>query len=99
MKSSARHASASSEKQRSRNRRETCGGQGVSGIRTNLEVSMSEAATAAPDLLRWLMNRERDLTAVERYARAHDRAPAAEGRWRDLIPLSAPGPGEQYAFE
>jgi len=60
---------------------------------------MSNAAPAAPDLLGWLLNRERDLSAVERYARAHDRDPGAAGRWRDLIPLSAPRPGEQYAFE
>jgi formate dehydrogenase iron-sulfur subunit len=61
---------------------------------------MSEAATAAaPDLLGWLLNRERDMTAVERYARAHDRGTTTDTRWRELIPLTAPGPGEQYAFD
>jgi formate dehydrogenase iron-sulfur subunit len=61
---------------------------------------MSEAATAsAPDLLRWLIDRERDMTAVERFARAHDRGRVSEPRWKELIPLTTPGPGEQYAFE
>lgn len=41
-------------------------------------------------------------TPVARFAVAHDRgdaAPALEPVYRDLIPLTAPGPGEQYAFE
>jgi Fe-S-cluster-containing dehydrogenase component/DMSO reductase anchor subunit len=37
-------------------------------------------------------------TPVARFAAAHDHAPAAAPR-SQLIPLSAPGPGEQYAFE
>ena len=37
------------------------------------------------------------LTAVDQFARAD---PAGDERYyRDLIPLTAPGPGEQYAFE
>lgn len=40
-------------------------------------------------------------TAVEAFARQHDEhgLPANERYYRDLIPLSQPGPGEQYAFE
>jgi formate dehydrogenase iron-sulfur subunit len=41
-------------------------------------------------------------TPVARYSRHHDEqstAPALEPVYRDLIPLTAPGPGEQYAFE
>ncbi|MBN9689303.1 MAG: dimethyl sulfoxide reductase anchor subunit [Verrucomicrobia bacterium] len=41
------------------------------------------------------------LTAVERFSQRHlgnDR-PALETHYRDLIPLSLPRPGEQYAFE
>lgn len=48
-----------------------------------------------------LLGEQRDLTAVERFSRAHDSgalSPARQ-RHRDLIPLSAPRPGEQYAFD
>ena len=38
-------------------------------------------------------------TPVARYSRIHDTRPALSQVYRDLIPLSAPGPGEQYAFE
>ena len=37
-------------------------------------------------------------TPVARFADAHA-GPSPEARYSDLIPLSAPGPGEQYAFE
>jgi len=39
--------------------------------------------------------------AAETFARWHDSrdAPVATRRYRDLIPLSQPGPGEQYAFD
>ena len=48
--------------------------------------------------------RQADLTAVEQFARARDRheappAPDQAKYYRDLIPLSVPGPGQQYAFE
>src|SRR6188472_4200603 len=50
--------------------------------------------------------RQRDLTAVERFASYHAAAeadalaaPAQAKYYRDLIPLTAPGPGQQYAFE
>ena len=41
-----------------------------------------------------------DLTPVERFALAQDacRTPAAR-TWQDRIPLSRPGPGQQYAFD
>ena len=38
-------------------------------------------------------------TPVARFSRHHDSTPDLEPVYRDLIPLSAPGPGEQYAFE
>lgn len=48
-----------------------------------------------------LLGEQRTLTAVERFARAHDRRelPALERHYRRLLPASAPGPGQQYAFE
>jgi formate dehydrogenase iron-sulfur subunit len=54
-----------------------------------------------PDLIRWLLDRQRDPTAVERFAQRHAEAdaPLQHGSYRALIPLTAPGPGEQYGFE
>ena len=47
-----------------------------------------------------LLEEQRDLTAVERFARWHD-TPGTNRRpsHRQLVPLTAPRPGEQYAFE
>jgi Fe-S-cluster-containing dehydrogenase component/DMSO reductase anchor subunit len=55
------------------------------------------AAPAEPDILRWLIDRPG--SAVERFARRHDEHLAPGTAYRDLIPLAAPRPGEQYAFE
>jgi formate dehydrogenase iron-sulfur subunit len=42
-----------------------------------------------------------DLTAVERFAQRHESAvlPAQARYYRDLVPLTVPGPGQQYGFE
>src|SRR5215210_7717792 len=55
----------------------------------------------APSLLEELLADQRSLTAVEQFSRAHDSRALAPGArsYRDLIPLDAPQPGEQYAFE
>ena len=44
---------------------------------------------------------QRQLTAVEQFAQRHadTSAPLLEPHYRELMPLSAPRPGEQYAFE
>jgi len=43
---------------------------------------------------------QRELTAVARFARWHgDHHGSAEPAYRRLIPLTAPAPGQQYAFE
>lgn len=48
-----------------------------------------------------LLDAQRTMTAVERFSQRHDHAglPAQSKYYRDLIPLEAPKPGEQYAFE
>ena len=48
-----------------------------------------------------LLAEQRSLTAVEKFSRLHETngVPAQEKFYRDLIPLTAPKPGEQYAFE
>lgn len=47
-----------------------------------------------------LLAEQQRLTAVERFSRCHDRGamPAQARYYRDLIPQSAPAPGQQYAF-
>jgi Fe-S-cluster-containing dehydrogenase component/DMSO reductase anchor subunit len=39
------------------------------------------------------------VTAIERFALRHGEQDDRPAVWSELIPLSAPGPGEQYAFE
>jgi formate dehydrogenase iron-sulfur subunit len=48
-----------------------------------------------------LLDEQRLVTAVTRFAQKHESAEVPlQGRYyRDLLPLSAPRPGEQYAFE
>src|SRR5437773_697746 len=46
-----------------------------------------------------LLAEQRELTAVETFSRAHDAHAIAAPRYRDLLPLTAPAPGQQYAFE
>src|SRR5678810_610829 len=56
----------------------------------------TEVRTLIDDLLA----EQQRLTAVERFARKHDRdaLPSQSRYYRDLIPLSKPTAGEQYAF-
>ncbi len=51
-------------------------------------------------LLDQLLAEQQQMTAVERFSRAHVQGelPAQARYYRDLIPLTRPGPGEQYAF-
>ena len=47
-----------------------------------------------------LLADQADLSAVERFAQRHAQAtePSLSPHYRDLVPLTAPRPGEQYAF-
>jgi Fe-S-cluster-containing dehydrogenase component/DMSO reductase anchor subunit len=49
-------------------------------------------------LLDQYLREQHDLTAVERFSRAHDTRHDS-GRYRELLPATPPGPGQQYAFE
>ena len=62
-----------------------------------LVMPVEEPSTIIDELLR----EQRSLTAVERFARLHDQHTllASQPRYRSLLPLAAPAPGEQYAFE
>jgi len=48
-----------------------------------------------------MLREQHDLSAVERFSQFHDEVhePLQEKYYRSLIPASAPGPGQQYAFE
>ena len=48
-----------------------------------------------------MLGRQNELTAVEEFAIKHDlkQIPEGQTRYQELIPKSAPGPGQQYAFE
>ena len=46
-----------------------------------------------------LLAEQRELTAVEAFSRAHDRHELSVPRYRNLLPLTAPASGQQYAFE
>ncbi len=52
-------------------------------------------------LLERLLHDQQELTAVERFAQCHTGAgaPLLESRYRERLPATAPGPGQQYAFE
>jgi formate dehydrogenase iron-sulfur subunit len=59
-------------------------------------------ASASPfSALDWVLADQQSLTAVDRFSRQHDAdaLPANAKLYRDLIPVAAPGPGQQYAFE
>ncbi|HVX09998.1 MAG TPA: DmsC/YnfH family molybdoenzyme membrane anchor subunit [Pirellulales bacterium] len=57
--------------------------------------------TGRAELVAALLAEQHDLSAVERFSRAHDAhvRPSQEKYYRSLLPVSPPGPGEQYAFE
>lgn len=48
-----------------------------------------------------LIAEQRSLSAVDRFSSLHDSQPLARhgSRYRDLMPVTPPGPGQQYAFE
>jgi formate dehydrogenase iron-sulfur subunit len=57
------------------------------------------SAPANTLLVSELLLRQRDLTAVERFAQRHDAGETPpSGCYEALIPLAAPGAGEQYGF-
>lgn len=63
---------------------------------------MTEFATKdSRTLIEELIDEQRSLTAVARFAQKHERAeiPLQSRYYRDLIPLTKPAAGEQYSFE
>jgi formate dehydrogenase iron-sulfur subunit len=74
-------------------------GGGVSAAAPNLlpDVSSDNGTT----LIDQLLAEQRSLTAVERFSRVQARHKLTnnEARYRQLLPATAPAPGQQYAFE
>src|SRR4029079_9408566 len=66
-----------------------------------LVLEPKSPARTGLNLLDELLRDQQQLTAVEQFARQHecDSLPTQEKYYRDLIPLTAPREGEQYAFE
>ncbi len=56
-------------------------------------------ATGERTLVDTLLDEQRQFSAVDVFARSHERHEIAEPHYRKLLPISAPRPGEQYAFE
>lgn len=62
---------------------------------------MATNPDAPVTLIDELLSEQRSLTAVAKFSRAHERheLPEQARHYRDLIPLSKPEAGQQYAFE
>ena len=63
---------------------------------------MTDVAPNPPEprtLIDDLLAEQQELTAVEKFSRAHDLHQARRGMYRDLLPATPPAAGEQYAFE
>lgn len=69
-----------------------------------MKLAVEKRAVAKTPVLKTLIDdllaeQQALLTPVARFAEEHDREPDLAGHYRSLIPLTAPGAGEQYAFE
>ena len=67
-----------------------------------LDLPTIRRTSDPPSFIDGLLAEQQRLTAVERFARLHEAGeveePAHAKYYRDLLPLTAPRPGEQYAF-
>src|SRR5204862_678229 len=67
------------------------------GLAGRLRLRRAHLQVLMATLLAALLDEQANLSAVERFSQRH--TTARERRYRDLIPLTAPEPGEQYAFD
>lgn len=65
------------------------------------DTSPPEAAQGLLPLLQQYLTKQQELSAVDRFAQLHEQGalPAQAAYYRGLIPVSQPGPGQQYGFE
>lgn len=52
-----------------------------------------------PSLIDLYLEEQQSLSAVDQFNRWHESAPATKKTYRNLLPATVPGPGQQYAFE
>lgn len=73
----------------------------MSAVLTTIEELAPTLELSGGTLIDRLLEEQQTLTAVERFAQKHERAdfPLQARYYRNLIPLSKPAPGQQYAFE
>jgi len=66
-----------------------------------MSIVKGSSTTSSHDFVSELLEEQQRTTAVERFSQRHQNAsdPLLSEHYRDLIPLSLPKPGEQYAFE
>jgi Fe-S-cluster-containing dehydrogenase component/DMSO reductase anchor subunit len=56
------------------------------------------AAARRLPLIQQYLREQNELSAVQRFSHAHDAIALGTPRYRELMPATAPGPGQQYAF-
>jgi Fe-S-cluster-containing dehydrogenase component/DMSO reductase anchor subunit len=71
------------------------------GLREREKATLGAFSTSLDALLADTLAKASDLSAVERFSQWHQTAtaPAHQGLYRELMPATAPGPGQQYSFE
>ncbi len=71
------------------------------GIQAQGSLAEGSGSLAEGSLIGALLEEQQQTSAVERFSQRHESAsePLLSGHYQDLIPLSQPLPGEQYAFE
>ncbi len=64
-----------------------------------LRVVTSDTPTGS--LIEALLREQGEMTAVDRFSKLHEegKTPSQSKYYRELVPTSRPGPGQQYAFE
>src|SRR5688500_17083763 len=63
------------------------------------QPSLTSRSLLTEQLLGQLIAQQHDLTAVESFSSWHDAEHAHDQAYQALLPATAPGPGQQYAFE
>jgi formate dehydrogenase iron-sulfur subunit len=59
----------------------------------------SDSATTGSTLIDLLLAEQQSLSAVEQFSKWHSGTKSRSEPYRSLLPATAPGPGQQYAFE
>src|SRR3954454_24266012 len=63
------------------------------------QAALDDPYSETRTLIERFVREQQTLTPVALFAEQHDKFPEAAGFFRERIPLSKPGTGQQYAFE